>query len=521
MIMSFYSAAKIRAGLRDFLLGRLIAVVLSFATNILIVRELSDDAYANYATLIGLQLSLLSLLSFGIERVMARYAGEGAMRWTATNLARLIGGGVALRAFSILAVAVLLIPFSNFVADFLHLRTWESIAIAFWIYTLFFGVTEVLQSVAQGFMCQKEIRFSLTLLWSARVFAISFYMISGLPFGLYEAVCIFAASSLIPCLILLLPVYQVIKNKRTKSLPTSNDMQNFNSVVLLGGHNYLEKLASLPTSGGFLRLIAASALSSAATASFGFFQMLWGTLHRYMPTTMLMGMLEATVAGRFSENRDSKEMDTALSAIFKINLMFVVPLVAWLAVSGRDVVSILTGGKYVDHAWAFAVIASGLLPASLWQVVIVRANTLSVSSVLYKSSALISVFVVPIGFVAIKYPETGLFLLSSTSLVLGLAQVGLAMIAMNSSDKKFNFETRGILVLVGSGVAAGLITSLIQYGLAGFNSIVSAVLSGACVGSFFILISGNAKVFVKEEIQLVAKLNANLARPLALFGNKA
>ena len=390
--------------MREFLLGRLAAAALSFVANILIVRMLAEDAYASYATLTGLQLILLLLFSFGIERVMARYAGVGAMNWARRSLLQLVGGGVLLRAATLLLLAIATIPLADGIAKLLNVPSWNQVAPVFWVYTIFFGVYEVLQAVAQSFMCQKAIRVSLTVQWGLRVLVVSFYVFFQLPLGLAEVMWIFAATSIIPILVLLPSVLTVIRG-RPESVDVEGAEKNFRQVLALGGHNYLEKLASLPSSGAFLRLLAANALPTLATASFGFYQTLWGVFHRHMPTTISMGMLEATVAGRYAMKRDILEIGTVLSVMFKINLLVLIPLVAWLAISGADIVSLLTGGKYVSHAWVLAVITFGLIPAGLWQLLIIHSNAVSRSKVLYRASVLASIAVIPVAIAVEPVPR--------------------------------------------------------------------------------------------------------------------
>jgi len=518
--MSIYSIVSIRSGLREFLLGRFVAAILSFLANILIVRELAEDAYASYATLTGLQLIFLLLLSFGIERAMARFAGEAAMRWSRSSLLQLVGGGVLLRTAALLLLMLATIPLADAMATWFNVPSWTEVAPAFWVYTIFFGVFEALQAVAQSFMCQKAIRVGLTVQWGLRVLAVCFYVAFELPLGLAAVMWIFASTSIFPVLILLPPIIAVIRGR-----PEHGDVVDpnvsYREVLALGSHNYLEKLASLPSSGAFFRLLAAGALPTVATASFGFYQTLWGVFHRHMPSSISMGMLEATVAGRYAQKRDLREVGTVLSVMFKINLLVLIPLVAWLAVSGTQVVSLLTGGKYVNQAWALSVITIGLIPAGLWQLVIVHSNAMSRSSVLYRASVLASLTVVPVALGVINFPHHGLLLLVSAVPAIGFIQIALAMLLLKASGRPFRLSTRGVLLQLTAGGGAGAFGAVMSDLASIQHGLLAITYSACCVLGCFCLVAYVGKVFDTGEYALLGRLNARIAWSLSWMCHKA
>lgn len=518
--MSIYSVERIRSGLREFILGRAAAAALSFVANILIVRELAEDAYASYATLTGLQLIFLLLLSFGIERVMARYAGEGSMRWSRRSLLQLIGGGVLLRAATLLLLMLATIPVADGMAIRLNVPSWREVAPAFWVYTLCFGVFEALQAVAQSFMCQKAIRVGLTVQWGLRVLVVCFYVGFQLPLGLAAVMWIFAFTSIVPILILLPPILAVIRG-RPEQVDASDPNMSFRQVLALGSHNYLEKLASLPSSGAFYRLLAANALPTVATASFGFYQTLWGVFHRHMPSTISMGMLEATVAGRFAQRHDHREVGTVLSVMFKINLLLLIPLVAWLAISGGQIVSLLTGGKYVNQAWALWLITIGLVPAGLWQLVIIHSNAMSRSKVLYRASAWASFTVVPLAAGVIQFPEHGLFLLAAAVPAIGFIQITLAMMLLNVSGRPFRLSTRGVVLQLAGGGGAGAFGAVMSDFASIQHQLLGVTYSGFCVLGFFCLVAYIGKVFDTGEYALLGRLHARIAWSLSWMCHKA
>lgn len=507
--MSLYSSANLRAGLRDFLFGRLAAALLSFIANILIVRVMSEEAYAGYATLTGLQLTLLLLISFGIERVMVRYGGEGAMRWPRRRLGGLIAGGLCLRALAVLLLAAASIPFSTSLADWLNLAGWRTVAPAFWSYTLFFGIFEILQAIAQSFMLQGAIRFSLVLQWGLRVVGVAAYVGLALPFGLAEVLWLFAATSAIPCLLLMPAIIRVVavRPSQTDEVPSGG----LRATLMLGWHNHLEKLASLPTSAAFMRLLAAHFLPAVATASYGFYQSLWAVFHRHMPTTLSMNMLEAAVAGRYAERRDLGEIGAVMSGVFKINLMVIVPLMAWLAVSGVDIVGLLTGGKYTDHAWVLVIITGGLIPAGLWQLLIAHANAVSMSSVLARAALLTALCVIPLVFGVMRFPGMGLSLLALAMPVFGVLQAAIVMRALKRADLPIGMDTRGVSIILVAGAVCAVVASFVNAVSDGLHPLLRIGATGTALASAFLAVMASLKVFNSAEFRLFERLHRSMA----------
>lgn len=507
--MSLYSSANLRAGLRDFLFGRLAAALLSFIANILIVRVMSEEAYAGYATLTGLQLTLLLLISFGVERVMVRYGGEGATRWPRRRLGGLIVGGLSLRALVVLLLIAAWIPFTTPLADWLNLAGWRTVAPAFWIYTLCFGLFEILQAIAQSFMLQGVIRFSLVLQWGLRVVGVAAYVGLALPFGLVEVLWLFAATSAIPCLVLMPAIIRVVatRPRETEAAPPGA----VRAIFMLGWHNHLERLASLPTSAAFMRLLAAHFLPGAATASYGFYQSLWAVFHRHMPTTLSMNMLEAAVAGRYAERRDLGEVGAVMSSVFKLNLMVIVPLVAWLAVSGADIVGLLTGGKYTEHAWVLAVIAGGLIPAGLWQLLIAHANAVSMSAVLARAALLTALCVIPLAFGVMRFPERGLLMLALAMPTFGLLQASIAMAALKRAHLPIGIEMRGVSIIFVAGAICAMAASLVNALADGLHALLRICATGVALALVFFALMAILKVFNSAEFRLFERLHHSMA----------
>jgi len=508
--MSLYTAKTIRFGLRDFLVGRIIAALLSLVANLMIVRTMAADPYADYITLSGLQLLLLLLVSFGIERIMSCFVGEGVARWPRNEVTWMIGCGLVIRIVSIVALAILFMPLTDWLAHTLNIEDWREVAPAFWVYTFFFGLFEILQAAAQGLMLQRAIALSLVIQWGVRVVVLVAFLGIERGLNLIEVLWIFAVTSLVPCLILLPRIWIAVRYESSSSIYNIEKMKK-RAVVELAWHNYLEKLTSIPTSMSFMRLIAAHSLPSYATASYGFYQTLTSMFYRHMPTTLTMGILEATVAGRYAERKSQKEAGTVLSAIFKINLLILTPLIAWLGISGGDVIALLTGGKYTNQSWALALITASLIPIGLWQLLVIYANTLSLSNVLSRAGIWSAICVLPLTVTILYVEEYSFVLLSTAGLVLGFLQVAIAIRMLNKRGVRLQIDALGAMRILLAAVAAAVITFLFNNLQMIDTQLLRPLITGFIVALFFFGFVYIFKIFRYEEYLLIQKIIPNYA----------
>ncbi len=512
--MNLYSADNIRTGIHDFMLGRMFAAFFSFAVNILLVRILVEEDYANYVTLTGLQLTLLLAVSLGLERAVARFASEGAIHWPQDRLVKLLCGALSLRVLLLVLIALILTltSLSDWLEQAFHLQDWQQVALAFWIYTITFGFYTLLQIMAQCFMLQSSIRTSLSIQWGLRFLLVLAMVLGYGSLNLIEVLWVFALTATMSCLVLIIPIRNHVLCRPTKIDNETSYGYDAHPIVRLAWHNYLEKLSSLPTSAGFLRLLAANVLPTMATASYGFYQMLASVIQRYMPTSMAQGMLEPAVAGRYAAGESTTKLGAILSIVFKVNLIVLAPILAWLAVSGEDFVSLLTGGKYVDTAWVLVLLSFSLVPGSLWQILIAYTNAISRSEILAGTSVLTALWVIPLAWAVKTYPEHGLLLLASAVPLLGTFQAILALVRLKKLGQSCRLDFIGAARVVMAAVLSASLAWLLLYHLELSTQILRIFVSSGVIALSFAILCFQLKVLGNQEIDMLARLSPHLAK---------
>ena len=435
---SLYSGQAIRAGLKDFVLARLLSAVLSLGTNILLVRWMDEAGYAGYVTLTSLQLSSLLLFSFGIERVLARFSGQALLAWPRAAFKLLVAGSLALRVVSLMLLGGAVHLIGEQLVSELKIADWHEVEWAFWCYAITFGVYEALQACSQSLMQQKAIRDALTFQWLARFVVIAAcFLVTG-EVSVERVLWTFGVTALLSSLHLLRAIYQ----QAAVTSPTAvAEAADFRALVALGWHNHVEKLVSLPFSTQFVRLVSANALNLYAVALLGFYQTLVMTFHRHMPSALAMGMLESAIAGRMLRPDGRAESAQVLSTVFKVNLAYVLSLAAWLCVSGQAVLTLITGGKYAEQSAALVLLVLGLVPGGLWQLFIIYCNATNEAGVLPKATFVSLLLLLPVLASMYLFSDMGVWIVSGGLLLVGIGQCMVAhlMLAARTGAPAIDF----------------------------------------------------------------------------------
>ena len=514
--MSHYSVARIREGIGHFVIGRGVAAVMALVVNIILVRMLEEREYAAYVTLAALQLFLLTLSSHGIDRVAARYIPAAVVKdaWSGlcVFLLKLVGIKTALVTIA-LVISTLMVTWLTVI---FNLTNFAHLLPVFWAYTLGFTLFETLVSVAQALMLQHYVKVQLVLQWGLRLAALFLLSAFDIAMTLNVVLWIFAATSLLTTLGLAMSVFWYMR-ARIRDVKAHLPVvwpEDMKPITQMGIHNYLQGLAWLPSSGASLRLLTAAFLSTAVTGAFGFFQTLTGTLQRYMPITLILGLIEPIVAGRYEQDRDVVHMNSTLSAALKVNLLILAPLIAWLFVAGQDVVMLLTGGKFADVSGYLPVMVAVLIPGGHWQVFSVAANSVEKSQILPRATLVANVALVPVVLVLVMQPLYGMAAMAFGAIVIEVVRnmLGIAMIRRDGIE--YHFDRNGMVKISLAAILAGFVGYVVHSGLEFAGAFLAATASLVTLVGVFLLAMIWKKAFTTSERHLLAKLAGNRAIPI-------
>ncbi len=347
---SRYSADHIHSSARIYLLGKLISAATGIVAVILLARYLSIAEFAVYSALTGFVEMFTALAGFGITHALLRFLPELYAKHQDRSMKQLIGVGMLTRTLT-LTIAVVIVGFgSGPVAGFFNLSEWQDsfnlFLLLVWVRVTFYFLFQILetllaQSVGQsGFVLANILK------------------LSGIATGIYYqqldlllVIRIEIAGEIIGVGVLALGLIRRLRvhagNDDSDTGWVGNNWQRIWRFGLIG---YLQHLAVLLYGSSPNRLAGARYLPSTEMASLGFAQSLIDTIRRYLPAQLFQGIIYPVVIARYATGRDFADIARITDLLLRFNTVVLgMPLVIFL-VSGTDLLSFLSDGKYSEQA---------------------------------------------------------------------------------------------------------------------------------------------------------------------------
>lgn len=476
-----YAAGNVRRGLIQFVSGRFYMGVVQFALVALYVRYMQIADYAAYTTYSNLGAIAAGLTLVGLDRAAMRYYPEARLSGSIGALKHLVRTLTLVR-FSILLVAVIgLLMFSDSVLRLLQLDGYRS---TLWVAVMLMAALAITryQSIAlQSLMLQRQLTVGLvmgittrlvvvlvtiwhsgriTVIWGLGAMAIGEWLLAGVQWRAYRSHIEQLASSLDSNLGTWRPDYRAIRR-----------------YAFVNGYSSILRLSSSKSA---LLLIGATYLPAPVLAAFGFFQALGERVRPYLPIFLTRTLIEPVAMAYYLKERNFANFSRVMSVSLKLNLLVIAPLVAWLAFAGNPALGVLTGGKFMDHAWVLLIIVIALISTSHWALLELTANAVGHSTLLAQGSTIAAASTVV--FLVVTQPWAGVLGLALTGLVSTLIGNIFGIWALRRAGYDYRLEYTGAYRIVVNAVAAGLLAYAVAW-LAGPYHTLAGSLAGlvACV----------------------------------------
>lgn len=401
-----YSRARVRTGVKHFLLGKAISSVAGFAALLLVVRGLSVTDFATYSVLFALIEVLTALSGFGLVHAVLRFVPELYVRHSPRALPRLAYGTLAIRSAVLSLVTLCAYMFSGTIAGWMGLAAREPAFIAYLVVVLVRSSAHFVSQILESTLHQGYSQAGFTATALVRLLGLALLISSEGSLDLLDVIWIEAASDAVGLTILAIGLVRVLAIELRSKASTDDRAwitNNWRRIARFSLAGYLQHLSILPYGGHTSRLLGGRFLAAPAMASFGLAQSLFDYVKRYLPAQLLIGVIRPAIVARFSETKDFLAVNRATETVMKVNGVLTGLLVALLLVAGSDAISFGTGGKYgaevVPLLLAFAAVL--LLETFRQQLEVVvqaveRYDYLISSNLLLSSSALAGVAGLPI-----------------------------------------------------------------------------------------------------------------------------
>lgn len=465
-----YSRDNVRRGVLHYLLGRGMSAAAGFLTVILLVRHMEVSAYAAYTAILGFCLLAGMLSGLGMERALTRFIPEGVMQHPGTPLMRFIWWTSALRlAVLLLLVCALYFSWPAVTARFAGMALVPQFPLALAGVLVSSAMFQLFSAVMQAMVQQKSLTRILVVQWAGRLVLILAILGGGAGITLEQALWLMAVPDGIGVVILGWAIHRCLSisgdSAKFPTLPAHGKVgpwPPWRQVGKLSLNNYgYNLLAALPQ-GSSMIILAAAVLAAPFVAVYGFYINLIERFRQYLPLQFMLNLAEPVLIAAYVQDRNFPRLCHHGRLLYKLNLLLLLPALAWLGAVALPVTHILTGGKYTEHAWILPLLIAQLAlggHATILQIII---NAIGKSGILTVSgcSALVAMGVtVGLVFVSGEYA-----LLVAAPLVYEIVNNLVAVALLGKSGWHYDLQWRfhGKLLLATAGAWLGALFAAAQ-----------------------------------------------------------
>ncbi|MCM5571521.1 hypothetical protein M6I34_13455 [Burkholderiaceae bacterium FT117] len=494
-----YSGSRIARGVIHLLGGKALVSVAGIGTFLVLVQALPVEQFAAYTVLFALVELVDALSGVGVPHVLARYVPELYAAHRRRTVRHLVVVALALRGallFAFAGVAYLLVPV---VAPMVGLTGWEP---AFRLYL----VVVVLRVFAQAVfgVLESMLHQSLAQLGAGSVTLSRFVLLWGAAaqakLDLHLVILIELATEAVGVLLLCGGL------ARTLSLRADDGGEdgagwvraNLRRMLDFGFKGYLQHLLIMPFGGAVQRLIVGASLSTADVALFGFARSVADLARRYLPATMLAGVIRPVLTARYVSDRRFEDLVRAANLVFKVNAIGICLGIVVLHAGGRGLVDAVTSAKYGEGAVILLLLMLAVLLVSSLRLMLDHvSHAVERNGPLVVSNAVITLSILP--GIAIL-PVAGVYALPLSNL-LGLGFgcfVLVRWLRAGGFDYRYDAAGAGKMLLASAGgMAAGQVSTALQ---------ANWMLSVACAVLGFAVVAFASRPFDTADRALMAAM---------------
>lgn len=368
MSLSAYSGAALKRSAWHFLSGKAASALLTFLILLWVVRLLPVAEYGAYVTLVaGMELAMI-IATLGLPWLAARYLPEFHLHASRPRLRRLVSNLLGWQAASLAGLAGILALGLGIYLTWADLTPYRTVAQFYLLVLLVEGIgRQVRESLLGSLLLQGVAQVSLVARNLAFIALLAAASLSG-AVSLINVVQVELAASVLGALLALGGLARWLKE--TDVLPGKPGWQEPRLAAMwrTAGHMYFSHLFTLLYSPQIFLLFIQRYLGVEAAAVFGFMRTLYEQIARYLPATLLFGLVRPKLVASYVGGGGAEELSRNANMAGKLSLFVLMPLVAFIAVAGQDLIGLLSGAKFPETGLLFLGFMLALIPFSQRQL---------------------------------------------------------------------------------------------------------------------------------------------------------
>lgn len=499
-----YGAARLRRAAIYFVTGRAVQALARAALILIIVRILPVEDYGAYMLIIGLAEAVLLIASLGIVPVGQRYLPELVVRLKSAKLKRFVSFLLFLQTAVLIAVSLATWAGWTALAGWMNLSPAQAAA-TYWAPVLFLLVPcfRLLCEIQEAMLEQGKAQVARALMPIGRILGIGAWMAFGTTPGLAELLLLDVVVTLVCILLACFNIFSTLG----ELAQGTDDHLNVREMLRFGWHMAGVNLLGSTTQPGIVRLVIANGLGVVETGVYAFLQSLERLISRYLPGTLLRGLVRPVLVSRAQTVNGVDTMRAGSSLLIKANLLMVVPGCIVAAIAGDAVVAAASGGKFTDAGFTLLMFLVVLLVASQRQVIEMVAQITGQTAMLRATALLGPITLAAVWLVA---PQ-GLNIIILTLAIGSILSNIIRTMAVIRHTPGFRMEWSGMLRVVIAGGIAVAVGWFVQ-------TIADQLLATVTGLLIFAGLVWLMKPFLREEVELVQKgFGKRLVKPLSML----
>lgn len=503
---SLYGKAAVRTSLLHFLFGKALNAALSLLILIVLARWTEPEAYGVYIAFLACQSSFLALSSFGVDATVERFMPELRTRHADSELLGVVMVSIGARFATLVLVAFVAWLAAKPITTLIGLeehtelfRRWV------WVFLLT-GMLTFAVVLLDSMLHQRQSQRCMSIyIVTKLILIVASHQYAHL--NLDALVTVELAASGFAAVVgfwLVTCHFSAGEVRRGWQFLGANGER----LKRFAFFNYVAQVVFQFFSVEMMKLLVTRLLGVVHSASYGFAYSLAETIQRYLPAVLLLRLIKPVFISRYTTSGDFAQLNQMACIILKLNLLMLTPIIAFAAVFGGDLLSLLSNGRYSSAHWILVGIL-GLLVLSSHQLVLsLLASTLEKNAMqLY--AGLVATIAFPCAM--LLAPTMGPLGAVAASAISGVVYNFFAAAYLRRSGYAYRPDLRAVIVFLVAGVAAyGLILYLTNL-VPGIGGVAMSLIFG---GGIYLTVVRTLSAFSSDERDM---LNSILPRRIFVF----
>ncbi|MDO8894765.1 lipopolysaccharide biosynthesis protein [Nitrosomonas sp.] len=368
MSVSPYSSAALKRSALHFLTGKAVSGMLTLIILLLLVRVLTVEEYGIYVILVAGMELLLAVTSLGLPWTVARYLPEFRLRASGKMLAHFVWQAMALISLFLVIGILLLLWILPWLLSSMEFAQFTDVARLYLLMMLLEGLGRNIQDNALGPLLQQGwVQISLVVRNLTLLLLLGIMVTQGMVHLCQVVLAELAASALGAVLALCGLVRYLHKNC---DLSKRDDWQPpaWSEMWSIARQMYFSHLIALIYSPQVFVFFVQRYLGVEAAALFGFLRSLFGQIFRYLPATLLFGLIRPKLVASYVNTGDMLELTRNANFVGKLSLFVLMPFLIFAWLVGDELLNFLSGDKFNQTGYYLAVFLLTLIPFSQHQI---------------------------------------------------------------------------------------------------------------------------------------------------------